>query len=77
MSSSNKDTCETVISEYKQRLFKYVVISILVGAAAKWVASHKLTNEEIAIISLTAGTVFMLLDIYTPSVKFIEKKNKE
>ena len=69
MNQHNTNECSASVTDYKHRLFNYIVIGLLVGVIAKWVASHKLTKEEIGIIAISASTIFMVLDIYTPSVK--------
>jgi len=55
-------------NDYTRRLFKYIIIGVLVGMIAKWVSTHNLLYQDIIIIGLSASTIYMILDIYTPSI---------
>ena len=50
------------------KIFKYLIQAIIVGLTAKWISSHKLTNQEIIIISLVSAGTFILLDLYSPTI---------
>jgi len=55
-------------SEILKKITKYLIEGVVVGIVAKWVATYKLSIQEIAIISLTAAGTLILLDVYSPSV---------
>ncbi len=61
--------CNVIMNKYINKLLKYALIGIVVSLVAKWVSSQKLENNEIAIIALSASTMFIILDIYSPSIK--------
>ena len=49
-------------------LIKYAVEGLAVGLAASLISKNKLSGREIATLGLTAAVVFLLLDVYAPSV---------
>ncbi len=49
------------------RALKYIIEGFAVGLACYFV-SKKLSWNEILIISITAASIFILLDIYSPSI---------
>ena len=51
-----------------KRLLKYLILTVIVGLCAKWVASHKMDTSEVCTVGLTAGLAFILLDLYTPTI---------
>ncbi len=55
------------INEILIRLLKYVIEGFAVGLTCYFV-SKKLDWEEIVIIAITAATVFIILDTYSPSI---------
>jgi len=55
-------------SDMLKKITKYLIEGVVVGIVAKWISSHKLSIQEISIISLTAAGTLILLDVYSPAV---------
>jgi len=60
----------------KEKLFKYIVMGLIVMLKVKYIPSYLLNNDEIVIIGLTASITFAILDMLSPTIKIIEEKNK-
>jgi hypothetical protein len=60
----------------KEKLFKYIVMGLIVMLTVKYIPSYLLNNDEIVIIGLTASITFAILDMLSPTIKIIEEKNK-
>jgi len=56
------------IREILRRLIKYLIMVLVVGFACFTLIKTKLTNYEIILISLTAGMVYNILDLLSPSI---------
>lgn len=66
----------TDLTNVPKKITKYFILAIVVGITAKWISSQKLSLQEIAIISLSATSCFILLDLYSPSIVVdLSKKN--
>jgi len=53
---------------FLERLIKHLLEGIAVAIAAYIIPQKKLKFEEIAIIALTASSVFSFLDVFSPSI---------
>jgi hypothetical protein len=62
-------------SLFLKKIMKYLIQGIVVAVVSKWISSQKLSIKEIAIISLSATTSFILLDLYSPSIRIVPKNN--
>ncbi len=60
----------------KEKLFKYIVMGLIVMLTVKYIPSYLLNNDEIVIIGLTASITFAILDMLSPTIKIIEEKKK-
>jgi len=56
------------IREILRRLIKYLIMVLVVGFSCFTLIKTKLTNYEIILISLTAGMVYNILDLLSPSI---------
>ena len=63
------------IREVLRRLTKYLVLVLIVAASCYTLLKNKKNNFEILIISLTAGMVFNILDLVSPSINLKIDKN--
>ena len=55
-------------SDMLKKITKYLIQGVVVGVVTKWITSHKLSIQEISIISLTAAGTLIFLDIFSPSI---------
>jgi hypothetical protein len=65
----------TNIREILRRLVKYLILVLIVAFACFTLIKNKLTNYEIMLISLTAGMVYNILDLVSPSIHLKIDKN--
>lgn len=49
-------------------IVKYLLEGLAVAAAAYWLSNKKTDLSEVGMIGLTAATIFLLLDMFAPSV---------
>jgi hypothetical protein len=64
------------IREILRRLIKYLILVLIVAFACfTLIKQNKLSNYEIMLISLTAGMVYNILDLVSPSIKLNIDKN--
>ena len=63
------------IREVLRRLVKYLILVLIVAFACFTLIKNKLSNYEIMLISLTAGMVYNILDLVSPSIKLKIDKN--
>ena len=63
------------IREILRRLIKYLILVLIVAFACFTLIKNKLSNYEIILISLTAGMVYNILDLVSPSIKLNINKN--
>jgi|TARA_B110000285_G_scaffold178961_1_gene201423 hypothetical protein len=63
------------IREILRRLIKYLILVLIVAFACFTLIKTKLSNYEIILISLTAGMVYNILDLVSPSIKLNINKN--
>lgn len=61
----------------KEKLFKYIVMGLIVMLTVKYIPSYLLNNDEIVIIGLTASITFAILDMLSPTIKIIEEKKEK
>jgi len=54
--------------EMFKRTFKYLIITLTVAFAANNIPKQKLDPKEILLISIVAGCVFAIIDMFAPSV---------
>ena len=57
--------------EFKElvtRTIKYIIEGLIVGLVAYAVPNNKLSASELIIISVTAASVFAILDLVKPSI---------
>ena len=65
----------TNIREVLRRLVKYLILVLIVAFSCFTLIKNKLSNYEIMLISLTAGMVYNILDLVSPSIKLKIDKN--
>ena len=65
----------TNIREVLRRLVKYLILVLIVAFACFTLIKTKLNNYEIILISLTAGMVYNILDLVSPSIHLKIDKN--
>lgn len=51
-----------------KKVFKYVIMALVVAMSTKYIPATPPTNKEIITISAIAAILFAFLDIYTPSI---------
>lgn len=56
------------IIEIFKRTFKYLIITLAVAFASNNIPKQKLESKEILLISIVAGCVFAIIDMFAPSV---------
>lgn len=56
------------VTELIKRIIKYLIEGLMVAIAAFAIPKRSLNLEEIALIALTAGATFAILDTYIPSM---------
>jgi threonine/homoserine efflux transporter RhtA len=56
------------IPEIITRIIKYIIEGLAVAVVASLIPRRSLDLEDIAVISLTAATMFSILDAYIPSM---------
>lgn len=61
--------------EVARRLMKYILLVLIVAFACFKLIKTKLSNNEILLISLLAGSIYCLLDIVSPSINLKIDKN--
>lgn len=66
---------EKNLNEILRRLIKYILHTILIMGMLIYGPCNKLTTTEIITITLSASCIFVLLDIYSPGIQFIQNKN--
>ena len=65
---SKKGYIETNFEEIIKRLIKYIIEGLAVALAARYIPAYKIETEDILMISLTAASIFAILDMYSPSI---------
>jgi hypothetical protein len=56
--------------EILKKVFKYLIIGLIVALSTKYIPSKKLKTKEIIMISIIAAITFAILDLYTPSALY-------
>ena len=65
-------------NNYREKFFKYVIMSLIVMLTVKYIPSYILNLDEIIVIGLTSAITFAILDMLSPSIKIVEEnKNKK
>tara|TARA_B100000161_G_C33339081_1_gene319294 strand:- start:357 stop:578 length:222 start_codon:yes stop_codon:yes gene_type:complete len=59
---------KTNIREVIRRLVKYLVLVLAVAFVTFSLLKNKVTNMDVALIALTGGFIYCLLDIVSPSI---------
>ncbi len=54
--------------EMYKRLFKYMILWIIIALAANYVPSSQLSTSEIIIIATIGAIAFAILDMYIPAL---------
>ena len=54
--------------EMYKRLFKYIILWIVIALAANYVPSNQLSTSEIIIIATIGAIAFAILDMYIPAL---------
>jgi hypothetical protein len=62
------------INELIKRLIKYLIEGLMVAIAAFAIPKRSLNIEEIISISLTASSIFCILDTYVPTIAVSAKQ---
>ncbi len=65
---------EKNLNEIIRRLIKYILHTILIATLLNYGPCNKLTHKEIITLTLCASSVFILLDVYSPGIIIIDKK---
>ena len=55
-------------SDKLKRLMKYIIQTLVVYLAARYIPINKIKNKEVIMIALVSTICFAILDIYSPSV---------
>ena len=63
-------------NNYREKFFKYVIMSLIVMLTVKYVPSYILNVDEIIVIGLTSSITFAILDMLSPSIKIVEESKK-
>ena len=64
---------EKNVQEIIRRLIKYIIHTVLIAFLLIYGPCQKLDPKDVIITTLSASCVFVLLDIYSPGITFIEK----
>jgi hypothetical protein len=67
---------ETNVQEIIRRLIKYCIHTILIVFLLVYGPCKKLESKDVIVTTLATSCVFVLLDIYSPSVVVLEKKKE-
>jgi hypothetical protein len=54
---------------HTQRLIKYILMSLIIIIAIKYIPDTKIQQKEIIMIGITSSIVFAILDMISPSIK--------
>ena len=54
---------------HTQRLIKYILMSLIIIIAMKYIPDTKIQQKEIIMIGITSSIVFAILDMISPSIK--------
>ena len=65
-----KNLIQTNTSKF-YKIIKYILMSIIVAIAAKYIPDNLLQDKEIIIIGTTSAIVFAILDMVSPSIKIV------
>ena len=52
-----------------QRLIKYILMSLIIIIAMRYIPDTKIQQKEIIMIGITSSIVFAILDMISPSIK--------
>jgi hypothetical protein len=54
--------------ETKKRLLKYIVFSLLIALALRYLPNQILSNNDVIKISTVGSVIFAVLDMYSPAI---------
>lgn len=54
--------------EVIRRIFRYVILGLVVAFAATYLMQGKMSNENLLVLALTVASVYALLDLVSPSM---------
>ena len=54
---------------HTQRLIKYILMSLIIIIAMRYIPDNKIQQKEIIMIGITSSIVFAILDMISPSIK--------
>jgi hypothetical protein len=57
-----------------ERIIKYVLLSLVVLVATKYIPDKSLPTKELVMISATSAIAFSILDMVSPSVNVSQKQ---
>jgi hypothetical protein len=63
--------------EIAKRAVKYLLIVFIVGVSTSYIVNDKLNYCEIIMISVVAGSIYAIVDMYSPSVSIKTVINKQ
>jgi len=55
----------------KQRIIKYLLIGFIICIAVRYIPTLPIKNKEIIMIGICGSISFALLDMLSPSIKFV------
>jgi ABC-type Co2+ transport system permease subunit len=55
-------------SELVKRIFKYLILGIVIALVAIVIPKQRLRLEEVIILALMAAATFSILDVFAPSI---------
>lgn len=63
--------------EIAKRAVKYLLIVFIVAASTNYIVNDKLNYCEVIMISVVAGSIYAIVDMYSPSVNIKTVINKQ
>ena len=51
-----------------RRIFKYIILALVVALSTRYIPIKPLENREVIIIALIAGSTYCLVDTYSPTI---------
>jgi hypothetical protein len=62
------------LAEFIKRIVKYLLLGLVIATVSYIIPKRSLNVEEIAVVSLSASSVFAILDTFLPSVSVSAKQ---
>ena len=66
----------SVINNTIRRILSYILIGGVTAVSSTLLSKKKVSIRELALISITAATVFLVLDLFTPSIGLAARYGK-